>query len=251
MNEADYDLIEQYLEGTLKNENLISFENRLKTDSQLAEELALRQDMEHFLSIKTEKDALKKELPKISQSFFQESKTEQKEEAKIVQLTPFYKKKSFIFGSVAAAVLLFFMIQFLRPTGSLYEQYQEEYQLALAEKGVSELNLPKLEKEFEAGNYAYAKEQLELYLTQNPTDTRAQIAHAISLMELNETTKAQQILSNIYNDSNKILFKNAATWYLAMSYLKEENFTEAKTYLAQIQAGEYSEKAKELLQKLK
>jgi len=250
MNEVDYDLIEQYIEGKLKNNDLINFENRLKTDTQLMEELTLRQDMEHFLAKKKEKDALKKELPNISKTFFQKPEKELEQEAKIVQLKPFYKKRTFILGGVAAAFLLFFMIQFLLPKDSLYEQYKGEYQLALAVKGDNDLDLGKLEKEYAAGNYEYAQEQLVLYLNQNPTDTRAQIAQAIVLIELEKAEQARKMLSAIANDPTKMLFKNTATWYLAMSYLKEENYSEVRKYLIQIMEGKYSEQAQELLTKI-
>lgn len=66
LNEDKYGKIQDYLDKKLSREDLIQFENELKTDQDLARELQLHQEMEAFLA-DTPENELRKNLQELNQ----------------------------------------------------------------------------------------------------------------------------------------------------------------------------------------
>ena len=143
------------------------------------------------------------------------------------------------------------MFWFLFPKNSLYDQYFESPSLALVERSnANGLDLPTIEQDFAEKRYDLAKSNLLTYLDAYPQDLQAQLALGICDLELDEVGAAQAIFEKLHEGRSTL--KYSGTWYLALSFLKENNHAEVETLLSQIPDDSgYYEKAQQLLNSLK
>lgn len=244
MNSDDYQLIDQYFSKTLDETELQGFRQKLEEDAEFAAAFETRQEMETFLENRPQREKLKDTLKNIGTDFEAE-KLEQS--PKIIPLAQKIKRGYWIVGMAAAIALIILLAwPFLFPQ-SLYDQYNQHRSLALQERGTS-THLD-AETAFNQQHYEQAYEALSSYLNEHSDDVRARLALGICALELNRYEEALRIFESIQKGGSALA--QSATWYLALTYVKQDQPQKAGPYLEQIQEGSFwYTQAQELLEKI-
>ncbi len=246
--EINYEIIEKYLAKELTSEELSNFNNELKNNSDFKKEVELYIEVNKSLTKKykniDKENALKKTLHTISQKHFNLESLEDEKNNKKIPLKNYFLRIS----SIAAIFLIAFFL--LKPQTNLYDKYAEHSALEIQVKGENDQTLLEAAKYFNDEKYAKAIPFFENYLKENKNDIEIQMSLGIALLENNHAKKSITIFKQIYNQDN--VFKNKATWYLALANIKDDKNIQAKEYLKLIPEDTfYSKKAKKLLKELK
>jgi tetratricopeptide (TPR) repeat protein len=245
MSAFDYDTIIRYVEDEMQVDERQEFEQALQTDEGLKKEVELcRETLDNLRSnfYPDESElALRTTLARIQPGYF-------KSRTKIISLP--VKRMRWRYISAAAAVILALFIW--RPwKEDLYQQFVSTRMVSVAERGTtSDSLLTQATLKFNTGNFAAALPDFEDMLRREPTNAYAQFYFAVALLQDNQTTKARGRLLDLYNSSSP--FRYDAAFYLALSYVKENDRAKAGQWLQKISpdASVYP-KSKTLLDKLR
>lgn len=239
--EKDYKLIEDYLNGKLDQNQVALFEKRLNDDPAFAEAFQLEKSMNIFLVKENNKNQLLPQLESLGEKHFQTAKV------KSLQ-----SNRRWLYSGLAVAasiaLLIFALNGFFQK--SLYEQYANHQALNLIEKSEASPNAAQAQNEFNANDFQSAYKSLDLYLNQHPEDTKAFLAKGITALETGQYEEALSIFNQIHSENSAL--KTNGTWYLALTYLKQDKLENARTYLLLIPESEnfLFKQAQELMQKL-
>lgn len=249
MEKDNYTLIEKYLSGELNEEEIKKFQTRLTKDAAFLEEYTLQKSMNIFLEKDRNQPALESKLVSLGNDFFKEEKNEQ--EDNVIPISRNKNQNRWLIGLIATAAVAVLLVMF-NPFQSqdLYQQYATHQPISLTEKSTGNDVATKAETTFNQKNYSLAYENITLYLQENPADQKAQLSLGISALEIGKTEEAISIFEKI-NSGNSAL-KNYGIWYLALSYLKQKDFEQAKSFLNQVPDSEKAlfGKAQKLLKEL-
>lgn len=222
MNEERYLLFDQYLANEMSAEEKVTFEKQLSEDTELATAFEIFKELNLHLENKfgNEKDlkAFKKNLKSISKEHFKTKKT------KVVAFKPWQYA---IAASVAILVGLF-VFQNINPS---FDDYNNPEMAAFVERGDVNENLKLAQDAFNAKNYKAAIPHFEAILKESKSP-EIQYFYAVSLLEDNQFQKAETNLSELKSGTS--IYKNKATWYLALSKLKQEEYDSCKAILQTI-----------------
>lgn len=222
MNEERYILFENYLSNELSAEEKTNFEKQLIEDTELATAFEifkeLNQHLENKFGNEQELKAFKKNLKSISKEHFKTKK------AKVVAFKPWQYA---IAASVAILVGLF-VFQNINPS---FDDYNNPEMATFVERGDVNENLKLAQDSFNAKNYKTAIPHFEAILKVNKSP-EIQYFYAVSLLEDNQFQKAETNLSELKSGTS--VYKNKATWYLALSKLKQEDYKSCKEILLTI-----------------
>lgn len=243
----DYEIIEKYLNGELSSEELNEFNHQLENDKEFKQEVDLYKEINLSLKNKYEnlekEEKLKSTLSKLGTKHFQTEKNSKENKSKIFPLKTYFLRIS----SIAAIVIISFFL--LKPQTSLYNQFAEHSNLEIQVKGDNNETLLNASDLYNSKKYSEAIPLLEDYLRTNPADFEIQMSLGIALLETDENEDAFIIFDHIYKQGN--VFRNKATWYMALVNVKTGKTEIAKVYLESIpQESFYFNKAKKLLKKL-
>ena len=222
MNDERYILFENYLSNELSAEEKTNFEKQLTEDSELASAFEIFKDLNLHLENKfgnqEELKAFKKNLKSISKEHFKTKKP------KVVAFKPWQYA---IAASVAILVGLF-VFQNINPS---FDDYNNPEMATFIERGDVNENLKLAQDAFNAKNYKTAITYFEAILKENKSP-EIQYFYAVSLLETDQFQKAEINLSDLrYGNS---IYKNKATWYLALSKLKQKDYKSCKNILLTI-----------------
>lgn len=239
MDEERYILFENYLSNELSAEEKTNFEKQLVEDPELASAFEvykeLNQHLENKFGNEQELKAFKKNLKSISKEHFKTKKP------KVVAFKPWQYA---IAASVAILVGLF-VFQNINPS---FEDYNNPEMATFIERGDVNENLKLAQDAFNAKNYKTAIPHFEAILKVNKSP-EIQYFYAISLLEDNQFQKAETNLLELKSGTS--IYKNKATWYLALSKLKQEDYKSCKEILQNIpQDFEDYDQVQELLNEL-
>jgi tetratricopeptide (TPR) repeat protein len=222
MNEERYMLFSQYLENELLAEEQTTFEKQLSEDQELASAFETFKDLNLHLQNKfgneQELKAFKKNLKSISKEHFKSKKS------KVVAFKPWQYA---IAASIAILVGLF-VFQNIDPS---FEDYNNPEMATFVERGDVNENLKLAQDAFNAKNYKTAIPYFEAILKVNKAP-EIQYFYAVSLLEDNQFQKAETNLSELKSGTS--IYKNKATWYLALSKLKQKDYDSCKAILLTI-----------------
>jgi tetratricopeptide (TPR) repeat protein len=206
----------------LSTEEKVNFEKQLSEDTELASAFETFKELHLHLENKfgnsTELNAFKKNLKSISKEHFKTKKS------KVVAFKPWQYA---IAASVAILVGLF-VFQNIDPS---FEDYDNPEMATFVERGDVNENLKLAQDAFNAKNYKTAIPYFEAILKVNKTP-EIQYFYAVSLLEDNQLQKAETNLSELKSGTS--IYKNKATWYLALSKLKQEDYKSCKEILQTI-----------------
>ncbi len=221
-------LIEKYVEGSLKGEELESFEKRMKEDSSIANEVQLYKELKEGLGDPTF-NKLEQVTSKLGNDYFK-SDTPSKNKNKSLHLN----RRAWI----AAAVLIGLVAglwYFFNPNTISGEQLYTQY--AKHDFSFTQLNNPTLLNQIEASlkaeKFNASLDLIEDYLNQYPNDPDILIAKGVCLLEIGkEYDKALDIFASI-KEVNPI-YTNEGLWYEALTYLKTDDIIKAIDRLEKI-----------------
>jgi hypothetical protein len=250
MEKNNYTLIQKYLTGKLNEEEIKSFQARLKEDATFSAEYTLQKSMNIFLEKDRNQPVLKSKLESLGKDFFLETENEQ--EDKVIPISRNKNRNRWLIGLLATAAVAVLLVMF-NPfqQNDLYQQYASHQPISLIEKSIGSDLATKAETAFNQKDYALAYENITIYLQENPVDQKAQLALGISALEFGKTEEAISIFEKISTGNSAL--KNYGTWYLALSCLKQKDFEKTKTFLNQIPNSEKTifKKVQNLLKDLK
>jgi hypothetical protein len=248
MKEFDYDMINRYVDGEMNAEELIAFETAMQQDADLKNEVGLLIDVNSTLKTKLHPGdnemALRNSLQEMNEEFF----LNKPEHAKIISLNSRRKWMT----AIAAVFIIGLMLTVWQPwkKEDLYNQYAAIQMPGTIERGTAADSLLKLAVEnFNNKKFAEAIPSFEAVLKDSGQNAFVQYYYAIALLQNDQVEKSRTQLTELYNGSS--LFKYDASFYMALSYLKEKNKPACKDWLNKIpaDAGPYG-KAQELLKKM-
>ncbi|PKH50685.1 hypothetical protein CXF68_08235 [Tenacibaculum sp. Bg11-29] len=242
MKEEHYLLFENYLSGNLSNEELSLFNDKLISNIEFKEGFILYRATSLFLKEKNEnedsKRGFEKKLKKISEKNFRKHNANKK----------IKKIFHFKYGIVASLLLLFTTYFFLTTSKPTYKNFVTYNTIDLTERSSNQL-LTKAQKAFNIKDFKTSTKYFNQILAKDKNNTEIQLYNSFSLIELNKFTEAEKNLHLIYN--GKSAYKNNALWYLALSKLKQEDYSSCILLLKKIsEKSPHCKTAKKLLSKL-
>ena len=222
MNEERYILFENYLSNELSAEEKTNFEKQLSEDPELASAFEIFKELNLHLENKfgnaNELKAFKKNLKSISKEHFKTKKP------KAVAFKPWQYA---IAASIAILVGLF-VFQNINPS---FDDYSNPEMATFIERGEVNENLKLAQDAFNAKKYKAAIPHFEAVLKVNKSP-EIKYFYAVSLLEDNQFQKAETNLSELKSGTS--IYKNKATWYLALSKLKQKDYDSCKEILLTI-----------------
>ncbi len=261
------EIIGKYLNGELKREELDVFEEKLKTDTLLQQELKLEQDLDKII---LDEDVLgfRKELVDIRQEMKNDKGqsegkgNEETIEIKLGDRSQSSGKWYLLAASIAIMVGLagyfYFMQNQTYSNERLFAQYYSVYPSDIAERSdeISPSDSFVLGlMEYEEGDFYDASRFLSLAVENDDQNFSAHLYLGVSFLEMDSLSRAIKGFNIIINDRNN-LFVDQAKWYLALTYIKaddEKNQKEIHDLLGSIiqENGDRAKEAKEILEKIK
>ena len=132
----------------------------------------------------------------------------------------------------------------------LYYKYAISKEMPINTNPVGEeANLNKAAELYNSGDYSDARKIMQKEYMSNPQNPLLSYYFSITLIENSQEHEARTVLFKLYEGESA--FKFDAAYYIALSYLKQDNKTEAKNWLSKIPVGTANYgKAQELLKKL-
>jgi len=246
MEELRYIEFESYLKNELTEIEKIAFEEKLQSDADFKQEFEIYKALETSLSSKFKNEEseqeLRKTLTNLGTQFIKEE-VSTKKKSKVISL--FNYKKLMVAASIAL-LIGFFIFKNGNP---VYSDFANHTNLEFTVRGDNNQTITNAETAFNAKNYKTAFAQLTVLEAQFPNDIEIQLYKGICLLEMDKFSQAETIFETISRGNSAFLTK--ATWYKALSYLKQEQFEACKNTLKTIpeSAEEYTQ-AKKLLRKL-
>lgn len=246
MNPEMIEKIEQYLNNEMQPQERKDFEWQLQQDEEL------KNTMQLYVSIN---NTMKEDEISAKENEFTDS---------IRQMNRRYiltggklRKLSFKRMIAAAAVVAIGVIGILYYINSgkispekLYVAYARHSDLKIQLRGNSTDSIAALAAgKFNNKNYNEALPLLQQYLQQQPDDIQVNFSQGICYLELDMYSDAEKIFSSIA--AGQSAYAASATWYLALSSLKQKDIEECRSRLRSIpENSAYYSNAKELLGKL-
>jgi len=244
MKEDRYILFENYLANKLSNTELQSFEEKLEKDTDFKQEFEIYKNLNTSLKSKFENEeseiALKKTLNNLGSQFIKHNKVKK---PKVISLVN-YKQLM-----VAASIALLIGFFIFKDGNPVYNDFSNHTPLELVVRGENNSAVDKAESAFNSKNYKEALQQLTILSNTYPNDTEIKLYQGISNLELGNYTNAETIFNKISRGNST--FATTATWYKALTFLKQKEFKKCKEVLKTIpkSSDKYSQ-AKKLLKKL-
>lgn len=243
MKDQNYILFEEYLSGNLSKDAIYSFENRLKNENDLKQAFETFKELSGFLEYKFENEEKQKlfqsNLKDVSDAYFNKKESSKK----VIRFKPWQY-------AMAASLTLFIGIYsynlFSIPSYGNFANYDT---ISLTVRGEQTDLLINAEKTFNAKDFKGAEVYFTQLLDTDKSNQEFQLYKAISEIELNKFDEAEILLNQISQGNS--VFKDKATWYLALSKLKQKEYKACANILQTISknADEYME-AQKLLKRL-
>ena len=226
------DKIEQFLDGEMTAKEEARFKKLIKHDPDLAREIEahlLATDGVRYFQAQAIENEVAEEEPKLK---VVENQSPPERSGILRRMRP-------IIGLAAAALIALLIWQPWQ--SSLYEHYVMD----TTEMSGAEPTFQQAQDSYNAKDYAAAIPLLEKF----PDNIPAQIAKANAHYNLEDYGATAATLQPIASGNSG--HKSTANWYLALTYLKQDQAEKAKAALKEIKSGEYYGKAQGLLKKIK
>lgn len=236
MNEEKYILFDKYLNNELNSSEVDDLETKLKTDSELANSFEIFKDMNLHLSNKFHKPS------NLIQFKYNLNNANKLIKPKIFSIKPIYY-------AVAACFALIIGLTIFNNSGvASYQDYNQHQTAHLTERGEIIKNIKLAQDAFNKKDYKNAIINFEIVLKSYPLP-EVKYFYAISLLEENRFKDAENVFHELILKNT--IYKNTATWYLALSKLKQGKPENCKDILLTIPADyEDYDRVTELLNKI-
>jgi tetratricopeptide (TPR) repeat protein len=231
-----------YVDGEMDLQQQKDFELQMQGDAEL------REYVEHYrqatVALKT-RLVPDTDLDNLKQTLGNLNKTHFKAEAKVVSFKSYTR-----WISGVAAVLILGLIVFNPWKKSLYDEYSTAGSMSVSERGEGpQTNLEKAAAYYNKKDYIAAKKLLAKEYAANPNNSMAAYYYGITLIQDKQEARARIILQQLYKGESA--FKYDAAYYVALSYVKQNDKANARRWLKNVPPGTSNyAKAKELEGKL-
>lgn len=240
MLEKDVELFEDYLSNMLSETEKTAFEVRLNSETDLKKDFEAYKSTSAMLAQKfddADRNAFKETLSRQSDAYFKPKEA---------------TKKSFSLYKYAAVAVLFISVLgfYLMNSGNpVYADYANIDSISLTQRSSANELVQKAEDAFNASAYEEASVHLKELIAQDTDNQELQLYLGIASIETNDYDAAFDNLQIVAGGNS--VYKYEAQWYIALSYLKQKEYIEAKIALEKIpeSAAEFG-KAQELLGEL-
>jgi len=229
----DTQYIDKYLDGELSEPEVNAFEEEIKIDKEFAYEVKLQQtarETVEYSNFMDKIDRIRNEKPSSEQVAIPSNSI-------IRRLIP-------IIGLAAAALIALLIWQPWQ--SSSVDSYYQPYALSTIHLG-GEQSLQQAQNAYNSGDYAVALPVFEKY----PDMVEVQLAKGNAEYNLGKLDAAATTFERVISANKYPYHEPAANWYLALTYLKQNQAEKAKTALQAIKRGEYYDRAQQLLKKIK
>lgn len=223
MNEEHYILFDKYLQNELSLEERSVFEKQLSEDKELSAAFGFFKEsnlqMEHKFRFEEERESFKENLESISKKHFNNQKS------KVISFKPWQ------FAVAASVALLFGMFFFMQNSNPNFEDFNHYENAYFTERGVVDVKLKQAQEAFNSKDYIAAVSSFEVVLKEKDTP-EIQYFYGISLLETNKIDKAEAVFFKLKSGTS--IYKNKATWSLALLKLKQKDYKSCKEILLTI-----------------
>ena len=216
-------LIQDYLQGNLSDEEKNQFRERLRNEPNLMEEYNAQKQMHIYLIDNNSRDQYTAHLNQLGDKYFPSDK---KTTSSSNQFKPYI---------LAAIILLASLASFYfynKKSQNIYESHSNHFALHLVQKSIESETALNAENAFNSGRFDIAKVALEKYLIKNNMDTKAKLALGICFLELDNHEKAIEYFDEI--SEGKSTLKTQAKWYKALYFIKTSQYENAQKTLLEI-----------------
>lgn len=242
----DIDMIDRYLEGRLNKEDLILFEERLKSDPEFAQDLEIHKMAINAVFVHG-RDELKQKLNDIHDNRIK----------KTITMRVSYRVAASIAAVFLISSVVFYLTANRTPNYSkLFDESFVPYQDMISQqsRGDNSENKPLINDAMKYYNEKKFDKAILLFdkIVKNKQSNDAVIYYyGISCLGSKENNIAIELLSQLSVNPGSMFFEQAK-WYLALAYLyKQDKENTAKILHEIILKGTFnSQKAKELLDKI-
>lgn len=243
MKDQNYIAFESYLSKELSQDEIEVFESRLKNDPDFNQAFNTYKELTSFLEHKFENEAaastFQNNLKTISNTYFEK----QESAKKVVRFKPWQY-------AIAASVILFIGIftfsDSSNPTFSDYNNYEA---ISLTVRGDQDDLLKAAENAFNNKNFTTAEAIFGQLMVKDNSNKELQLYRGIALLEMDKFDEADSLFRRLSNTTS--VYKNKATWYLALSKLKQKDYSTCLVILKSIaNYAEDYEQAQKLINKL-
>lgn len=237
--------IDSYLHHTLSTSDAEAFEQRLRDEPELQEEVRLQQQLfnilgkeewytiqrhEHKERLASLKSKLRsKEYQDLSASVRNAEKAYLEETTKVHSFKKYYR-----YIAVVAAIIIFFGIYVTQTNSSLqsyYETYVNWSDLpSIVEKGQNQNTLIDGEKAFTQKNYPKAIEAFQKVTATNEFYNHSLLYLGAAYDQLDKNDKAIETFQKLATVTD-VYERSRGNWYTAMMYLKIQNKEKAVSLL--------------------
>lgn len=272
LDERTYQLVEQYLNGELKGQELIDFEEKIASIPQLKEVVNINKELlAHFneghVVEETDPDLEKMYTAKEVEIFkgkLVATLEEHKKQNPIIKKEATVKKISWklIAAAVAASILVvvacfyYYNLNSEISSEELFAQHFTQEPLSLTTKGEGEEIISEIEKSYNNQNFVAAEPLLSSMLDslsiEHPFWFDLQLSQGISLLKLGKNKEAKDIFNTLRKSDS--IDAPKGNWYYILTVLKEgkkeKALEEINTYLKDggiYKATELKEIRKELI----
>jgi len=246
MQKERYTRFDRYLNNELSKEELKSFEEELKSDSNFKEDFEIYSALESSLGSKFENEeevlTLRKTLSDLGSQHIKQGENTKKE-TKVISL---FRYRNLMVAASIALLIGFFLFNNGSP---VYGDFAQHNAMELVIRGDNNETISKAEAAFNSKNYEEALQQLTILSGNYPNDSEINLYQGICQLELNNYTEAEAIFNTISKGNSALATK--AIWYKALTFLKQKKLNECKEVLKTIpESAEEYPQAKKLLKKL-
>jgi tetratricopeptide (TPR) repeat protein len=241
-------LISKYLGGEMDPVTAARFEEELRNDPQLREEMELYREVDEALA-DSEVLEFRMHLQELHEQLAPE-----------IYAPPVSTWKKFARVAVAAsviAVLGFAVFSYFQTgnTGNLIDKYYKPYEITSTNRSVgasTDRTLQSAMEKYQNHHYRDAVYLFEKVLANDPGQMGTLLYSGISYYELAEYQKAGKSFTAVI-DQNDNLYIEQAKWYMGFCYLKTDEKEKAIKQFSEIAQSKsyYSEKAKAILKRLR
>ena len=210
MNEDKYILFDKYLNNELNSNEVAEFKNNLAADQELANSFRIFQDlniqMTNKFSHESDLNRFRQNLKVVSQHI------ESKRKVKVFSIKPIY------YAVAACFALIVGLMVFNNSNIPSYQDFNQHPQAQMTERGDIIQNIKLAQDAFNNKDYKTAIVNFEIVLKSFPKP-EVKYFYAISLLEDNRFIDSEKVFLELIQ--NNTVYKNTATWYLALSKLKQ------------------------------
>jgi len=235
-NNIDLDLVREYVNGTLPEEQLKALEERLKQDQTFAEEFEHQKELVESVVL-FNRTQLKQQLS-----------SEDKSGQKSSTLGSGGRRWWLAAASLVLMVVAgYFLLWDQVDNEQLFSEYYQPYYNVLADNQRSGNGVSNAMKWYDQGDYTKALESLN----NESIDAEGRLISfykGICYLELNQIDQAESVFTNLKQQPDFELHQ-AAHWYLGLSYLKGGNLVDAKNVFKELadKKGPYQQRAQQVL----